>query len=64
MPMRKEIDGIGNQAELQAVIFKLNEIGVFAPLGTADSHTAIQILALAMTEYFKIWIHLLLNLLN
>src|SRR5579859_515611 len=36
MPMLKEIEAIGSQADLQAVILKLNEIGVFAPFGTSS----------------------------
>jgi len=36
MPMLKEIDAISSQAQLQAVILKLNEIGVFAPFGTSS----------------------------
>jgi endothelin-converting enzyme/putative endopeptidase len=34
MPLLKQIDAIGSQADLQAVILKLNEIGVFAPFAT------------------------------
>lgn len=36
MPLLKEIDAIGSHADLQAVILKLNEIGVFAPFGTSS----------------------------
>src|SRR5438270_11720433 len=36
MPLLKEIDAIGNQADLQALVLKLHEIGVPAPFGTAS----------------------------
>jgi endothelin-converting enzyme/putative endopeptidase len=37
MPLLREIDAIKNQAELQAVIVKLHELGIFVPFGTVSS---------------------------
>ncbi len=37
MPLLKEIDAIRGQADLQAVILKLHELGLFVPFGTVSS---------------------------
>jgi putative endopeptidase len=37
MPLLKEIDAINSQPDVQAVILKLQELGIFAPFGTISS---------------------------
>jgi putative endopeptidase len=41
MPLLKEIDAINRQSDLEAVIFKLHQLGIFVPFGTVaapDNH--------------------------
>jgi putative endopeptidase len=37
MPLLKQVDAIESQQDLEAVIFKLHELGIFAPFGTVSS---------------------------